>query len=245
MATAAHAPLTNDAPASLVSLLGGPRASIVGLLHSTGEATVAEVAEHLGVSEVATRRHLHVLIDEGLVSVGERRQARGRPAGCYRLTERAERLFPQAYDRFANEVLEFLSDTQGREGVAEFLRWRVERETRALSEAVDADDLHERLTQLAAALSSAGFDASVSEEGTELRLVQEHCAIADVAREHPEVCDYEAAAFSRVLGGGVAVARRDTIANGASACVCSVAANHAPAADEPRPTRFTPLPTVH
>jgi predicted ArsR family transcriptional regulator len=208
--------------APLVSLLGEQRAAIVELLHRAGPCTVAEVAAHLGVSDVAARRHLAVLTDEGLVDASERRQPRGRPAACFDLTDRAVRLFPQAYDRFANEVLDFLSDTQGADGLSAFLRWRADREARALREAVTAEDLHGRLHQLAASLSDAGFEASVAPDREGFALVQEHCAIADVAREHPEVCASEAAAFSRVLGRSVRVARDATIAEGATACVCRI-----------------------
>jgi predicted ArsR family transcriptional regulator len=57
-----------------------------------------------------------------------------------------------------------------------------------------------------------------------LQLVQHHCVIEEVAREHPEICDYEAAAFSRALGTDVQLSRRETIADGARACVCTVTA---------------------
>lgn len=208
--------------ASLVSLLGEQRASVVAFLHRSGSASAAEVAGHLGVSEVAARRHLALLAEEGLVEARERRATRGRPATCFALSERAMRLFPQAYDRFANEVLDFLTDTQGDEGLRAFLRWRVEREAASLQDAVTAEDLHGRLEELAGALSDAGFEAGVRSEGPGFRLVQEHCAIADVAREHPEVCTFEAAAFARVLGREVAVTRGATIVGGAAACECRV-----------------------
>ena len=214
--------------ASLVPLLGEQRAAVVALLHRTGSASVADVATHLGVSEVAARRHLGLLAEEGLVEARERRATGGRPATCFALSERAMRLFPQAYDRFANEVLDFLTDTQGEEGLRAFLRWRVERETAALKDAVTAEDLHGRLEELAGALSDAGFEAGVRPDGHGFRLVQEHCAIADVAREHPEVCAFEAAAFSRVLGREVAVTRQATIAGGASACECRIVPKGAP-----------------
>lgn len=214
--------------ASLVSLLGEQRAAVVALLHRAGTASVADVAAHLGVSEVAARRHLGVLAEEGLVEAGERRATGGRPATCFALSDRAMRLFPQAYDRFANELLDFLTTTQGEEGLRAFLRWRVERETAALNDAITAEDLHGRLQELAGALSDAGFEAGVRPDGRGFRLVQEHCAIADVAREHPEVCAFEAAAFSRVLGREVAVTRDATIAGGAAACECRVMPRAAP-----------------
>lgn len=223
--------------ASLVRLLGGSRARIVGFLRDRDQATVADLAEYLGVSEVATRRHLAVLEDEGFVaSRTVRHEGRGRPAAHYELTPDAQALFPHRYDRLASEVLDFLSEEHGRAGLRAFLRWRLDRETADLAEAVTAEDLHERLRQLADALSDAGFAATVEPDDDGFRLVQNHCTIADVAKEHPEVCAYEAAAFSQVLGRDVTLSRRDTLATGAPTCVCTVAAK--PEANAP-PTSTT------
>lgn len=213
------------APGSLVSLLGEARARIVEVLRDTHEAEVSHLVQALGISGVAIRRHLAVLAAEQLVESvpeGDGARGRGRPAVRYRLTTAAGRLFPQSYDRFASEVLDFLADTQGREGVRAFLRWRLEREVDGLREAVSADDLHGRLEQLADALSESGFDASVEANGNGFTLVQEHCAIYDVAKDHPEICAYEAATFSHVLGSDVSLSRRTTLASGAPACVCNV-----------------------
>src|SRR6056297_2883428 len=207
---------------SLVSLLGEQRATIVEHLRRNGDATVAELAARLEVSEVAVRRHLAVLATEELVTSETVGGSRGRPAARYRLTPTAGRLFPHRYDRFATEVLDFLDAHHGRDGLLAFLRWRVEREVEGLRAAVTAKDLHARLEQLAAALSEAGFEASVSEDGESFTLVQDHCAIYDVAKDHPEVCSYEAATFSKVLGSDVQLSRRETLAGGASACVCTI-----------------------
>ncbi len=209
-------------PPSLVALLGPTRAAIVDHLRSADGATVGELAGHLDISEVATRRHLAVLEDDGLVAAEVVRRARGRPAARYRLTDAAGRLLPQRYDELAGELFTFLEEEHGREGLRAFLRWRMWRETERLGEAVTAEDLHERLDQLADALSRAGFDASVTSAGHSFTLVQGHCAIEDVARDHPEVCAYEAASFSRVLGHEVSVSRRETLAGGAPACVCTI-----------------------
>ncbi len=216
--------ISDAAPASpsLVSLLGEGRAHIVEHLRRHGDASVAELAGELAISEVATRRHLAVLSDGGLVAARTVPQGRGRPPARYHLTDTAAALFPHRYDRFASEVLDFLADTRGRDGLREFLRWRLERQVAGLREAVTAEDLQDRLEQLATALSAAGFEASVQQDGPGFTLTQEHCAIYDVAKEHPEVCAYEAATFSKVLGRDVALSRRETLATGASACVCRI-----------------------
>jgi predicted ArsR family transcriptional regulator len=239
-------PATGGAPArSLVSLLGEQRAAIVEVLRRDGDASVAELAGHLGISEVATRRHLTVLEHDGLVTARTVRQPRGRPAARYELSDEAGRLFPQRYDRFAAEVLDFLTDEHGREGVRAFLRWRLEREVAGLRQAVTSPDLPERLEQLADALSAAGFEASVTPDGEGcFTLIQDHCALEDVAREHPELCAYEAATFSQVLGSDVSISRRETVAAGARTCVCCVTPRStssaarrdgAPAPDHPEP----------
>lgn len=245
------------APApSLVGLLGESRAAIVEHLHRSGPQPASAFALKLGVSEVAVRRHLGVLVADGLVHEVAQRASGGRPAACFDLTDRAQRLFPQSYDRFANEALAFLTAEHGREGLLAFLRWRVDREVDALADAVTGTTLAERVERLAAALSIAGFSADVrtgpggagsgdaesggsehaghgdafgASRGTnaqrelpQLQLVQHHCVIEDVAREYPEICNYEAAAFSRALGTDVTLSRSTTIAAGAPACVCTV-----------------------
>lgn len=235
---------------SLVGLLGESRAAIIEHLHRSGPQPASAFALKLGVSEVAVRRHLGVLVADGLVHEVAQRASGGRPAACFDLTDRAQRLFPQSYDRFANEALAFLTAEHGREGLLAFLRWRVDREVDALADTVTGSTLAERVERLAAALSVAGFSADVRTEpgGTEpadrgdgtfgashgtlaeralpqlpqLQLVQHHCVIEDVAREHPEICNYEAAAFSRALGTDVTLSRTTTIAAGAPACICTV-----------------------
>jgi predicted ArsR family transcriptional regulator len=223
-----------EAP-SLVRLLGESRAAIVELLHRQGSQPVARIAEHLGISEVATRRHLGVLVTDGIVDERDQRSSGGRPATCFGLTEHAMRLFPQTYDRLASDAMEYLTDTHGRDGLLSFLRWRVDREVDALTEAVADGPLPNRLERLAEALNAAGFASDVEGQVGGFRLVQRHCTIEDVARDHPEICAYEAAAFARVLGPDAQLSRRETIATGASSCVCNVAprAESGPAAAAP------------
>jgi predicted ArsR family transcriptional regulator len=96
-----------------------------------------------------------------------------------------------------------------------------------------------RADRLATTLSDAGFAASIEPTTDGFRLVQNHCAIAQVAKEHPEVCAYEAAAFSQVLGRDVSLSRRDTLVTGASACVCTVEATSSSAPADATPAVST------
>jgi predicted ArsR family transcriptional regulator len=228
-------PPTDD---SLVSLLGDQRAAIVRRLHRDGELAVGDLAADLGISEVATRRHLAVLEDDDLVASRSVADGPGRPAKRYRLTDRALGLFPQGYASVVEELLDFIAAQQGRDGLKAYLAWRLERQASDLEERVTGDTLDERLEQLASALSEAGFDATVDQVGDRYVLRQDHCAIYEVARDHPEMCAFEAATFSRVLGSDVRLSRRETRAGGGSACVCCVSPR---SADAPPPERRLPV----
>lgn len=220
--TSGTASRTASTHGSLVDLLGEPRATIVRILKEDGEHSAPELAERLGITDVAVRRHLAVLHEEELIAERTVKQARGRPVGRYHLTEHGERLFPQGYAEMVGDLLTWISGEQGRSGVRAFLRWRQERDAEEYASQVDAPELPSRLDQLAEALRGAGFAASVreTEDGFELR--QTHCTVYDAAKEFPELCSHEAAVFREVLGEDVKLSRRLTLAAGAEACVCQV-----------------------
>lgn len=221
---------SGDAPVrdSLVDLLGDTRAQVVDLLRAS-PATVAEVAARLGLSEAAVRRHLVALERDGFVTARTvRGTGRGRPSARHSLTERARRLYPDSSAAVANEVLDYLEDRHGRGALLEFLRWRQGRQEERYTAALDGvDDQRDRAERLAVLLRDDGFLADVAsapvgpaDGSTVLELTQGHCAIADVAAAHPEICAWEAALFQRLLGGRLS--RRQTIAAGDAACVCTI-----------------------
>ncbi len=216
--------------ASLVGLLGTSRAQVVELLRA-GPSSVAELAEHLELSEAATRRHLQLLERDGLVvTTTVRTGGPGRPSTRYALSDRARRLYPDRSADFANELLEYLEAEHGRAALLAFLRWRQSRQSQRYSSALaEITDPEARTARLAQMLSEDGFLATVEpvtapDGATVLELSQGHCAISSVAAAHPEICAYEAALFRDLLG--VKLSRRQTIAQGAPACVCTVSAHH-------------------
>lgn len=202
----------------LVGLLGEPRATIVRILKDEGEASAPELAERLGITDVAVRRHLSLLSDEGMLTERTVKQDRGRPVTRYGLSERARELFPHRYTEMLGDLLEYMRDHRELSG---FLRWRQEREAAQYAHVVDADDVTDRLEQLVAALNDAGYEATLTEDTDGFQLTQTHCAVFDAAKDHPQICAHEAAMFRRVLGD-VQVSRRETLAKGDAACVCTV-----------------------
>lgn len=208
---------------ALVDLLGETRAQVVELLRRQPH-TVADLAAALSLSEVAIRKHVAALERDGLVDAETvRRDGPGRPASAYALSAKGRRLYPDQSAAFASDLLDYVESTYGRQALLGFLRWRQARQGDHFRDALaDAETPQERVQRLAEVLDAEGFMAKVTapEGGHVLELTQHHCAISEVAREHPELCAYEAAAFQKVLG--VPVSRRETIAGGAPACVCTI-----------------------
>jgi len=223
-----------DAPSSLVDLLGTTRSQVVDRLRA-GPASVGSLADQLSLTEPAVRRHLVALERDGLVIsavAGLRREGRGRPSTSYQLTDRARRLYPDRSAEFANELLDYLEERHGRTALLEFVRWRQDRQAERYAGELDqTTGLAARADRLSDLLSQDGFladsSAVVTPEGaTVLELRQGHCAIAEVAAAHPEICAHEAAMFQRLLGAKLS--RRQTIAGGAGACVCTVVSPQTP-----------------
>jgi predicted ArsR family transcriptional regulator len=218
--------VSTEPQTTLLDLLGETRGQVVELLRGR-PGTAAELAAELGLSAVAVRRHLQVLERDGLVDAQTvRREGPGRPSARYALTARARQLFPDRSADLANELLDYLADVHGRAALTAFLRWRQARHgARYAAHLAAASGPVERADLLARLLSEDGFAADVApiqtpSGATVLQLRQEHCAIAEVAEEHPEMCAYEAALFQQVLGASLS--RKSTIAGGAGACVCHI-----------------------
>lgn len=226
----------------LVALLGQSRAAIVDYLLQHRQARLSELANELGVSETATRRHVAQLEDDGFVIGETLSDGPGRPAWHFRLTPAGHELFPQRYAAVADELMTFVQSTYGDAGLDAYLDWRRERQTETFGGELSGETTGDRLDDLAAALSAAGYAAHVTRAtaGGGYELTQQHCAIAHLAAAHPELCASETQAFAALLGAEVSVTRTLTIAGGHDACVCTV--NPIPDATS-SPTKTPDFPT--
>jgi predicted ArsR family transcriptional regulator len=102
-----------------------------------GPSTAAELAERLGLTPAAIRRHLDVLLASGHLEARERRvygsRGRGRPAKVFVLTDAGRAVFYTAYDSLAIDALEFLAASAGPEAVTLFAESRMAKGRAALS----------------------------------------------------------------------------------------------------------------
>jgi predicted ArsR family transcriptional regulator len=224
---------------------GRTRQSVARLLLEQGPVTASVVAEALGLSPAAVRRHLDALVVDGEVCTRDAprrgRRGRGRPAKLFQLTESGRARFGHAYDDLAVAALRFLAEHGGDEAVRAFAERRVALLVDRHRAAVMARrGTGERAQALASALTREGYAASTREVGAGEQLCQHHCPVAHVAAEFPQLCETETAAFAELLG--THVQRLATIARGDAACTTHVPLTRAgePTAGSGAPTGASP-----
>jgi predicted ArsR family transcriptional regulator len=200
------------------------RQRVARTLLEEGPSTAAALAARLDLTAAAVRRHLDHMLASGTVEARDPRvrgvRGRGRPAKVFALTEAGRDQFEQQYDDLAAQALRFLARTGGDDAVAAFAKERLsglEQRVHALQAA------HPQLTPseaLARAMSDAGFAASLRTVPVGEQLCQQHCPVAHVAHEFPQLCEAETEMISRVLGRHVQ--RLATIAHGDGVCTTSI-----------------------
>jgi predicted ArsR family transcriptional regulator len=190
-------------------------------LRSRGASGADGLAVALGVTKQCVRKHLDALEREGYVEHAPARGDRGRPAHVFRLTPKAEELFPKRYDLFARSVLRQIGEVWGERGLnAVFCGCATEMLSglRPQLEGLSFDARIGRLTEL---LRETGYEAEAERLGDGSYLLTEwNCPQAELAREYRQLCDQELTVYRELLGAEVF--RESRIAGGASRCAYRV-----------------------
>ena len=226
---------------------GGPaggtdrtRDAVARTILERGPQSAAALAEHLGLSPAAIRRHLDALVADGLLTERQARptasRGRGRPAKVFALTDNGRAAFPHAYDDLASTALRYLHSNGGDAAVTAFADSRADALAELISAELNPDaSLATRADALAQSLSAHGYAATSSSAPSGVQICQHHCPVEHVAAEFPQLCEAETRAFERLLGTDVR--RLATIAHGDGVCTTHVAVRPAPSVGTERSGR--------
>ncbi len=195
-----------EGPGAVVvpSPLAPGRRSVLHAVRLLDVPTVERVADALGMTVSGARQHLAALVDDGLVSAAEIPRdagARGRRKLRYSVTDAGDRHFPKAYDALVTELLGHLAAEGGDIVDRLFERRRDERIAAVRRRLATCPGTADRVRALARVLDEEGYLATVEITAEGPRLVERNCAIAAVARHHPQACAAELALIRAVLPG--------------------------------------------
>lgn len=192
-----------------------------------GPISASDLAESLGISAVAVRKHLDDMTDKSLAECHEiapfgpaKPKGRGRPAKVYSLTPQGRDFFENHYQGLAEDSMEFIKELKGSNGVKLFAEKRINKILKNyVSHIEKVKTLDKKVEKLTEVLTKEGFAATLDQGSGPthtIQLCQHNCPIAHVAEKHHEFCDAELEMFNSILG--VNVTRLSTIAKGGNIC---------------------------
>lgn len=166
-----------------------------------GELTVGDLCKELGITSMAIRRHIAGLQKDGLIESRIVRQSRGRPTYHYKLTEKAERLFPTGFQTLAVDLLDVVYEQSGQQGVMDLLSRRNEKMAERFQVRVADKDIKGRVAEVAKIFSENGYMTDWEElpDGNFI-IFQRHCAVHDLALQYRQLCILEPQLMENLLG---------------------------------------------
>jgi predicted ArsR family transcriptional regulator len=200
------------------------RDAVARSILENGPSSAVALGERLGLTPAGIRRHLDLLVADGILEARDPRIApsrgRGRPSKVFVMTDSGREKFEHSYDDLAVAALKFMSAQSGEHLVSAFAQSRADDISRKAAGSVSKSG--NKVQALADFLTEQGYAASVGPRGTGEELCQHHCPIAHVAAEFPQLCEAETEALSNLLG--THVQRLATIAHGDGVCTTYIPA---------------------
>ena len=193
------------------------RGKIVTALRRRHVASAVDLAEEFGLSANAVRQQLEQLARDGYVVERSVRRGPTKPTHEYSLTQSAETLFPQRYDKMLNAVLREVKESFGNDGLDVVLAKLGKRASEKYRAKLSSEDVKGRVYELAALLRENGVVADVVEtDGGALELREHNCPYGQTVGEHPEVCSIIHTVLRDVVDGPPK--QIESIATGGTAC---------------------------
>lgn len=200
------------------------RDEVLRLLFERGDCTAAELAEVIGVSDGSVRRHLDLMVAEGLVEARLERIPRGRPVTRYALSEagedaRAAEHYQRLLGRLSPALASLAPDEVGEDGPAlldRVFNHVAESVADEYRSRVTAERLDERVQQVLVALTEEGILQEVEEDGAFFKLKNAGCPYRSTAMETNACCAADRRTIELLLGAPVEQVM--TVAEGGHQC---------------------------
>ncbi|MCZ7571436.1 MAG: ArsR family transcriptional regulator [Ardenticatenaceae bacterium] len=194
------------------------RAALIQEIKQCGQCTVEHLSDCLQITPTAVRQHLATLERDGLVGRTKATpQGVGRPGYVYRLTSRAQDLFPASYRQFALDLLTGLIELDGIGKVEQLFERRRRLMAAQYRPHLEGKPFAERIAELARLRSQAGYMTGWEQLDDNMFLIREaHCPLIGVAETCPQLCHEDLRMFADLLGANVVI--QEHMASGDSRC---------------------------
>ncbi len=196
------------------------RLDILLALKRHGGMAVKEMASQFRMSYMGVKQHCLDLEKEGYLDTWRNAKGKGRPEMLYRLTTRAQDLFPGVGQSFTVEVLEAVQQTYGLAAPTKLLFGIFNQRAEYYRRKIQFPGLAERTNAFARLRDAEGYMAELARAGTNggtaLLVTEHHSPIEEILRRYPIIERLERELYERVLN--CPVRREERCAPGVYAC---------------------------
>lgn len=191
------------------------------MLKDKGSADSQTLAARLGITPMAVRQHLYALRRDKLVISRNEARPYGRPAKSWRLSEIADRLFPDAHADLVAHLLGSVKVIFGEKGLEQILKAWSKRELALIkSRMPSGSSLRTQVDELARVRREQGYMAVMRpSDGDTMLLIENHCPIRRAAAECEDFCNQELHVFQKAFGSRVTVERAEHFLGGDQSCL--------------------------
>ncbi len=180
--------------------------AIVHELKRSQGLPVKELAKRLKMSYMGIKQHCLDLERDGYLDTWRNPRPVGRPEMLYRLTRKADELFPTESNALSMQLLDAAKQLFGPTAPAKMLFLYFRRKTEGYLAKVKGEEKESRARWFARVREREGCMATLETESS-LAIVERHSPILDLLAAYPETAKLEQDLVAKVIGGPV---RRET-----------------------------------
>lgn len=200
---------------------GSTRQAILNMLRSQGSLSVQYIADQLGLTGMAVRRHMHELEKQHIVHVENVISGKGRPTHTYTLTANAEQYFPRNYQMLTLDLLKELTEHESTKPIIESMfQGRKKKLYDRYEPNMDDISLAKRVMELTQIQTAAGYMAEATSDDDYYYIAEYNCPIKGVADEYKQACQCELELFADLLKTNVE--RTECITSGQLRCLYKI-----------------------
>ncbi len=191
---------------------------LLNILKKDQKLTIKEIMAYFTISEIAVRRHIHELIQQGFLKQQSIKQKIGRPYYTYKLTEKGHATFPNENETLPLEILQDLEAIQGQQAVKNVLAQRMERERAQFLEEVELESFDQRIATIVRIQEDKGFMIEYDQNNDgDYEIRNYNCPIINIASKYQQVCSNEKQVLGEVFPSSKVISR-SCIATGGKLC---------------------------
>lgn len=187
---------------SLRELIKPPWFDLIRTLKRVPNRSLQELSDDLGMTPPALKKHCQALEDLGYLSLGKRLGDGARSVNTYRLTEKADGLFPEAGSEVLNSLikateLQFGSNAPEKLmfGYFQEMTAHYQRKMKSATSVADRASILAKLRDETGHVSTCSYDPKLG-----LRIIEQHNPLQSIFEKYPTLERMEQIMFERVLG---------------------------------------------